>query len=838
MNQLLNRTFVLFICALLSIFKAEAQCSTVNLNWDYLDFLDLNFVTLAQSQSQKFALGTQYVTFTHNYTGTNIVGENATHTGETGSYGTGADVQLMGDGAVTTTFQNSVTNVKFSVYDIDYNQKVTVTALNGATAINVTMVKVSGTNLTIAGSGTTSASATAGATNAIALTSSDGTINVDIAGPVTSFTITVTQTGTKTTGPASGQEDGSFWISDLQACSVGTFSANYRSVSQPLTGMPSYVLAVRNNNVYYVNPANGKARPLFTDPGHTNINSVAYDPVNYMVYYTYSLTSSPSTDRTLRRYDYEMDTFGIVTTDVRTTGLILHDNGVESGAASFYDGSLYLGIEANGTGYSTGRESKVWKIDFNASKQPTIATQVYAIDGGNHDWGDFGVANGMFYNFDGKAGNEDVSSMNLYTRSLTNIAIPTALPKQTSIDWQENIYNMGNTGASPSTGFIALYNTSAGTQGTQNTITFYGASQTGSWGDGGEAFKPKTDYGDAPATFDPGPLPATHEKDTTLRLGATEDIEWIKTASANATADGADEDGISGSLTIGTGTTSFSFNVSVYNNTGANATLIGWIDLNNDGVFQAGEGRSYTVASSTSQQTVSIAWTSVTVSAPVTSVIFMRLRLTSAANGMTTSNTTGYFYDGEVEDYPVTVSAVLPGELAFTANKVNEVKAELNWVPSSETGLEKYALQRSADGINWVSIYEISATGNSTSYKYTDANPVKPNSYYRLKVVATNDVIQFSNTQKLDFRQISNVSLSPNPANQVAVLQMKSAVRGNAVISVIDMNGRVTGVQNAVVISGNNSVNLEIIPKLNNGLYRVRIQFNNDIYTVNLLIAK
>jgi len=830
---------LLLLLLYVSVYKTtQSQCVNASINWDYLDYLDPTFVTLAQSQSQRFSIGTQYATITQNYTAANIIGENTVHTGETGSYGVGSDVQFFGNGTILFSFLNAVSNVRFSLYDVDYNQRVTVTALNGGTPVNVTMARVSGTVLTIAGSGTPTASATAGATSAVALTSSDGTVNVDIAGPITSFLITITQTGTRTTGSPSSQEDGAFWLSDLQVCSVGSFSANYRAVAQPITGMPSYVITVRNNEVYYVDPATGNARLLFTDPGHTNLNSLAYDPVNKKLYYSYSLTSSPATDYALRVYDYETDTYGIIVNDIRTLGVILHENGIESGGASFYDGSLYLGIEGNGTGYVTGRESRIWKIDFNSSQIPTVASQVYGLDALNHDWGDLGVTNGVLHDFDADAGNENVYSVNLLTRSVNVINTPTAKPRQMSIDWQENIFSVGGTATTSSTGSIAAYNVSAGTEGSQVILNYNGSNVSGSWGDGAEAFKPKTDYGDAPATFDPSLVPATHDKDPRIRLGLTHDIEWLKTASANATADGSDEDGITSSMSIGTGVTSFSFNVSVFNNTGQQATLIGWIDLNNDGIFQSSEGVSYNVNSNSLQQSVTIGWSNVLVSATVGSTVFLRLRLTSQSNGMTTSSTTGYFKDGEVEDYPVSVSAVLPGSLNFNVKKLDEKSTEINWESETNTDISTLELQRSADAISWSTVY---TTSNSEKYNYSyiDKNPSVPVSYYRILTLSKSNNRQFSKTEKVEFKQIQNISIAPNPASNFAKLNLVSLFQSRAMIQVIDINGKEYCRQFVNLIQGINQINLNEVSTLPNGLFYVKISINNyNIYTHKLLISK
>ncbi|HEX4957028.1 MAG TPA: hypothetical protein VFV46_02520, partial [Lacibacter sp.] len=223
----------------------KAQCTDATVKWDLLDFLHApTFATTARAQNQRFTIGKNSLNITHNYTDANAFGENATHTGSTGSFGTGEDVQFMGDGTITFTFLNSVTNARFSLYDVDVNQRITVTATNGITPVPVTMVQPSGSTITIVGSGTVTAVGTANAT-ANATTSNGSTLNITVAGTVTSITISVSVTGTVTTGPAGNREDGSFWLSDIIACDAGVFATNYRAVAQPIAGMPSYVLTVR-----------------------------------------------------------------------------------------------------------------------------------------------------------------------------------------------------------------------------------------------------------------------------------------------------------------------------------------------------------------------------------------------------------------------------------------------------------------------------------------------------------------------------------------------------------------------------------------------------------------
>lgn len=834
-------SLVLPIC---SFSQCASGYSQASLNWDYLDYFPSagngTYTGLSHSQTQKFAFGTQKLTITHNYTGSNAAGETAGSTAEAGSYGAGEEVQYLGDGVITYTFQTAVQNVKFSIYDIDYNQKITVTALDGATARNITMAKLSGTVLTIAGSGTASASATAGATSAVALSSTDGTINVDITGPVTSFMITVTQTDVKTSGPASGKEDGSFYISDLTACSPGSFPSNYFVVSKPFTNQPGYVLTVRNDSIYYVNPADGKARFLFYDPGHSNINSVAYDPVNHFVYYVFSLTGASGTtnetNKVLRRYDYNMDTLGVVMNDV-TALLPTFNVGVESGAAAFYDGALYLGIEASS---SSSYESIIWKIEFNASFAPVAASQVYGITGAGHDWADIGITNGILYDFDGSSTASDFYHVNLMTRAVTNYApLGGLIPRQTAIDWNEQVYNVGQP-SSGTTGTIApyLYNGGINTS-VQKTISFNGVNVTGSWGDAAEAFKPKSDFGDAPASYDPDPnAPALHEVNTNLRLGATADIEWSKNTSANATLDGGDEDGLP-FVKILSNSGNYYTDLNVFNNTGANATVCAWIDLNMNGIFEPGEGTTNTVASSASMQTIQLFWPSVVTSLTNNSYTFLRIRISSEANGMTIANSTGYFYDGEVEDYYLVVNdVVLDMKLQeFAASKISESGVKLQWDVLGEEAGTTYELQRSIDGQKWSVINQQVATLNDVdaSYTYMDNSPEKPVSFYRLMYTDIRGRTRYSAIRKVQFMILESFSLFPNPSSDLTHIKIESAAPSIAQIRLIDISGKVIYNEQIMVRKGLNSFELPVQP-MSSGYYTVQLEIQDQLFNKKLII--
>src|SRR5262245_7652532 len=90
-------------------------------------------------------------------------------------------------------------------------------------------------------------------------------------------------------------------------------------------------------------------------------------------------------------------------------------------------------------------------------------------------------------------------------------------------------------------------------------------------GDAADAFRPKSDFGDAPPSYDPvGQEPATHEKDVNLHLGSGFGQEWVKTAVIDGDTF---DDGMGAAPALSYfGTTTYNINVNVFNNTGANAT--------------------------------------------------------------------------------------------------------------------------------------------------------------------------------------------------------------------------------------------------------------------------
>jgi hypothetical protein len=887
-RRALKAVLIVGILIPLLINRTQAQCGAGTqqaiLNWDYLDYFTYTgwytsangyLQSNAAAQTQNFAFGTQRLTITHNYADANSFGENTTHTGEAGTFGNqngaavDADIQFRGDGTIILTFENEVSNLRFSMYDVDVNQRVQLDARNAANvAQNVSMTRFS-VALTIANNNTPTANATANGTN-FANGSVNAALDITVAGPVRRITINITNTGT------SGGETGDFWMSDILACIVGTFPTNYYQVSRPFTGQPGYVLHAFGRSVYAVNPANGVTKLVFTDAsGPGFINSMGYDPYNRILYYVYSLTSNAGTNRALMKYDFNTQTISTVLADVRsigvqlvtsTSGISSRGTGVESGAGAFYNGSFYLGIEtpnrsSGGLLNTSNREAVIYRIDFDASGNPTRSSQVFALptDDGvsvlTHDWSDFAISNGILYDFDG-AGSTGSAQLDIYEFNMLNgvtfnNTTPAFTPGQNAVDWQENVYDiyaLATGTGSPILPYIAPYNKTLGTIGTTTNITSTPPYTPAipSLGDAAEAYRPLMDFGDAPASYDPDPLaPAVHETLANLRLGGAPDIEWLGQNSALADGDGADEDGLGAApplLDYG-GTLTYSININVFNNTGANATLAGWLDYNFNNVFDPGEGRSVTVPTSAVNQLVTLTWTSITVNATSNVRTFIRFRLAPTTDGMTVNNPTGYIPNGEVEDYPVLIGASLPNsQLKLQAAKDATERVTLNWEHESDIPVKEFRVQKSENGRNWQQIGTIPGSFQAGKKQYAFTDPASLNTakaYYRLEMLHENGRVVYSVILSVQTDQLAqSLKIYPNPASHSASLTVYAASAGDVKITITDQAGRAVWNNVYGVSRGNNTLVVDGLDKLGQGIYYISIKTNEKTETTRLMISR
>ena len=208
------------------------------------------------------------------------------------------------------------------------------------------------------------------------------------------------------------------------------------------------------------------------------------------------------------------------------------------------------------------------------------------------------------------------------------------------------------------------------------------------WDDLVVGFADCRDYSDAPTTSTSyGSASHAVVSGGSLRLGADIDAENTGLASANADGDDTlglnDEASVSSFPNLSTTSRQYSLNLPVSNASGSTAYLVGWIDFNRNGLFDTNEAATVNVVNGANNKTVGLTWKNLPSTLPA-GTTYLRLRLTtdpSIATGIaTTSQATGLAFDGEVEDYPLTLGdggLSLSGRVYHDANVSGSDNAEV-----------------------------------------------------------------------------------------------------------------------------------------------------------------
>lgn len=733
-------------------------------------------------------------------------GVKGAHTGSTSSFGTGADIKFdVVTGADTLVFNDEVSNLKFSLYDVDNRHRIDVTARNASgAALNVTMARVSGTNIAITGSGGNTPRADVSSTTNIANTSTDGTVNVTVAGPVKTVIITITKSG--------GSTSDSLYISDISACNnnttSGVFTTNYHSISTPEAGQPWYILASYGDSIVGVNMVTNQVELIY-EVGNTNlidtlfapaINSLAFDPVNQVVYFCDNARAPRN--RAIYKYNVRTNVKSTWVADVNTLGIPTFSNGMGSGGAAFYDGALYIGQDMQ----LTGEASSVYRIDVDPStgnpspKAYRVWSKLGSTGSSLYDWADFVVNDGIFYNFNSSPGRVANTGLEHIDMNLDSTVAGYSLTativngSQSGINYQGNIFHFNGTN-------YALYNKTTGTFG---STTSYTGSGTIPLTDAAEAFKYPLDFSDAPTSY--GKAYHLYNKTPSLMLGTTIDYESKDTINAAASADdnyntgsSNDEDGKTTFPAISTAWFSYSITMNVTNTTGANATLYGYIDFNRDGDFVDANERSAATTVPNGATSAVVTWTGLTGGSVGSSFIRFRLATTASEAG----SPSGYAANGEVEDYTFPINQVnLPVELVNFKGELKEDKTTLlTWSTASELNNDYFDVQRKKqDGSGWENIGQIDGFGNSSkliSYSFIDKNPNTGENYYRLNQVDFDGKSEYSPTimVKLDGATTETKDafiIYPNPVrNEIWIKSEKEIVDNqNILLEVFDVSGQ------------------------------------------------
>ena len=175
------------------------------------------------------------------------------------------------------------------------------------------------------------------------------------------------------------------------------------------------------------------------------------------------------------------------------------------------------------------------------------------------------------------------------------------------------------------------------------------------------------------------------------------------------------------------------------------------------------------------------------------------------------------------------VCDLLPIELVEFTGWYNGVENELHWTTATEINSDYFEIQRSLNGIDFMTIGTTPAAGNSMellNYIFYDDAPGSGINYYRLKMVDIDGSYDYSNiiAIRLNNEVIQQITVFPNPSNNEITIEYLAAEAENIQIDFLDATGRKVISENRVLMQGVNLLQYEIV-HLPNATYF--IQFTN-----------
>ncbi len=183
--------------------------------------------------------------------------------------------------------------------------------------------------------------------------------------------------------------------------------------------------------------------------------------------------------------------------------------------------------------------------------------------------------------------------------------------------------------------------------------------------------------------------------------------------------------------------------------------------------------------------------------------------------------------------FPFMKDVPLPVTLLNFMARAEGNRALLSWQTATEINNDRFEIERSAEGINFIKIGQVAGAGNSNSllsYHFYDEHPVKGNNYYRLRQVDMDGTHKYSDIRIVDFKGIFYWLISNNPTSGSPVLVKTSEL--NSVISIFDGSGKKL---RDLQVTGN-SISIPV-DQLSNGIYLLVLHKDGAVKAVDKFVV-
>ncbi|HQI46160.1 MAG TPA: T9SS type A sorting domain-containing protein [Bacteroidales bacterium] len=178
---------------------------------------------------------------------------------------------------------------------------------------------------------------------------------------------------------------------------------------------------------------------------------------------------------------------------------------------------------------------------------------------------------------------------------------------------------------------------------------------------------------------------------------------------------------------------------------------------------------------------------------------------------------------------------VLPVEFIKFNATYNENRVDVSWETASETNNDYFSVEKSVDGLSFISIGNVDGAGNSNmpeTYQYADNNPLQGVSYYRIKQTDFNGDFAYSPIRVVNVtNKTNNISIAPNPVLRGESIQIKGLNSLEYTVSFYHISGKKV---EEIIVKGEDFIPIDNL--FYSGFYYVVVSSLDETFKYKLLV--
>ncbi|MEP6513643.1 MAG: T9SS type A sorting domain-containing protein, partial [Parafilimonas sp.] len=185
---------------------------------------------------------------------------------------------------------------------------------------------------------------------------------------------------------------------------------------------------------------------------------------------------------------------------------------------------------------------------------------------------------------------------------------------------------------------------------------------------------------------------------------------------------------------------------------------------------------------------------------------------------------------------------ILPVTITNLTGLLQNHTIQLNWKSLNEINIERYEIERSANGFSFTTIGTKAALNNGsleTDYTFTDFTPQPGNNYYRIKVVEQDGSITYTNIVLVQTTAAKmQITVMPNPViNKKTSIQFINAEAGKYNLALYNVSGKKVWQQWITLAAGSSTYTMQLQPGVAAGIYFLHVE-NEKMDSIEKLIVE